>query len=77
MQRLPHRSTAATAAGGFAAERRAGRRYRPTASAGAQQQRIYTTITNLAPKHMPIVANMPKVLETTIKFCQSGMSKMK
>jgi len=34
---LSHRSTAAAACGGFAAERPAGRRYRPIASAGAQR----------------------------------------
>ena len=37
---LSHQSTAASACGGFAAERRAGRRYRSTAALqhGAQQQ---------------------------------------
>ena len=42
--RLFHRSTAAAACGGFAAERRAGREYRSTAAGvGAQQQRRSST----------------------------------
>jgi len=41
---LSHRSTAAAACGGFAAERRAGKRYRSTvAGAGTQQQRRLST----------------------------------
>jgi len=41
--RLSHRSTDAAVAGGFAAERPAGMRYRSIAGAGAQQQRRRST----------------------------------